>query len=233
VGHARVGPGSPHAHLTEAGPWRLRARCAAALMSHLVRTVFAVVGGRFDNAIREVVEGAAGALCQWLLGGEEPAEVHPLATALAASPIEADSVFRSVRAEPPVRRDHLIRHAATLANVYLPRSTLETILRRWTDMPVDLRELPMVQEAMAEGRAEGFARGLAEGRAEGRAEGQVEGRAAVLLRLLEARFGALTPARVDAVTSLPAEALDELAVAVLGFGVIADLDDWLVAASDR
>jgi predicted transposase YdaD len=48
-------------------------------------------------------------------------------------------------------------------------------------------------QGWAEGRAEGRVEGRAEGRVEGRAEGRVEGRAAIVLQLLDKRFGPLTP----------------------------------------
>ena len=62
-------------------------------------------------------------------------------------------------------------------------------------MPIDLRELPMVREAMEEGREEGRELGLEEGRQEGRDEGLHE----ALVAVAREKFG-----------ELPAETIDRL-----------------------
>ena len=64
-------------------------------------------------------------------------------------------------------------------------------------MPVDLRELPMVQEAMAEGRR--------------------EGRVSLVVRQLSSKFGELDDATTTSISSLTDEAIDQLAVAMLRF----------------
>ncbi len=112
--------------------------------------------------------------------------------------------------------DHAVRtvlahHAITLANRHLDRSTLDSIFRRWTTMPLDLSDLPIFQE----------------GRQEGRQEGQVAGAAAVLLRQLERRLGPIGEPRRAAVQRQGPASLDELAVAVLDITTLAQLDAWL------
>ena len=60
-------------------------------------------------------------------------------------------------------RERIIGNVAALANIYLQSSTIEDRLRR-TPMPIDLSELPMVQEFLEKGRAEGLEQGLEQGR---------------------------------------------------------------------
>ena len=70
---------------------------------------------------------------------------------------------------------------------------------------------------------EGRAEGLTEGRAEGLTEGLVKGEAALLLRLLERRFGAL-PAEVrDRVAAADAAALETWGLRVLDAGSLEDV----------
>ena len=64
-------------------------------------------------------------------------------------------------------------------------------------MPIDLRELPMIREAMDEGREEGRERGLVEGREEGIRE--------AFVAVAAERFGALP---TDVVVALRDPELD-------------------------
>ena len=96
--------------------------------------------------------------------------------------------------------ERISRNALTLANIYVSRPILETLLRR-TSMPIDLRELPMIREAMDEGRKEGRERGLVEGREQGREEGIRE----ALVAVAAERFGALP---TDVVVALRDPELD-------------------------
>ncbi|MEZ5266797.1 MAG: DUF4351 domain-containing protein [Acidimicrobiales bacterium] len=96
-------------------------------------------------------------------------------------------------------------------------------------MAVDLRELPMVKEARAEGREEGRAEGRAEGREEGRAEGRLEGRAELACRILELRLGPLGAARSAAIAALEPAQLDALADVLLSLPDLDALDARLPA----
>ncbi|MEZ5235939.1 MAG: DUF4351 domain-containing protein [Acidimicrobiales bacterium] len=138
----------------------------------------------------------------------------------------AEHLHRRHRAD---RRQAFAAHAATLANVHLGRSTVEQIFGRWTHMAVDLRELPMVKEARAEGREEGRAEGRAEGREEGRAEGRLEGRAELACRILELRLGPLGAARSAAIAALEPAQLDALADVLLSLPDLDALDARLPA----
>jgi predicted transposase YdaD len=78
-------------------------------------------------------------------------------------------VARRARREGGGRTERVVQNTATLANLYLSSHTIESLLRR-ADMPLDLRELPMIQDALREGletgREEGIEKGIEKGRAE-------------------------------------------------------------------
>ena len=76
---------------------------------------------------------------------------------------------------------------------------------------------------LQEGRAEGLTEGLVKGRVEGRMEGRVEGEAALLLRLLERRFGALSAEVRDRVAGADAAALETWGLRVLDAGSLDDV----------
>jgi len=79
------------------------------------------------------------------------------------------------------------------------------------------------EEGVAKGREEGVAKGREEGRYEGQARGQAEGRAAVLLRQLGKRFGAL-PAEVTArIRAADTDTLDLWAERVLDAKSLGDV----------
>ena len=127
----------------------------------------------------------------------ESLELYPLAVLGRTDNRESivEEIIRRARSRnDPTVAARIAKNTATLANVYLPRHTLEHLLRR-TDMPIDLRELPMVREAMEEGREEGRELGLEEGRQEGRDEGLHE----ALVAVAREKFG-----------ELPAETIDRL-----------------------
>jgi predicted transposase YdaD len=68
-------------------------------------------------------------------------------------------------------------------------------------------------------------KGLQQGRQEGRQEGEV----ALVLRLLNRRFGAIAPDLQAQIQQLSITQLEELGESLLDFSVIADLTAWLEA----
>ena len=74
-----------------------------------------------------------------------------------------------------------------------------------------------------------FGLGLKEGRQEGREEGRQAEAAALALRLLRHRVGALRDDQEAAVRALPIDSLEVLAVALLDFNSPDDLAGWLAA----
>jgi hypothetical protein len=81
-----------------------------------------------------------------------------------------------------------IEITATLASIYLKRSTIREILERNNNMTVLLRDFPLSQSFLEEGRQEG------------RQEGRLEGMEA-LLTLARARHGELSAPLMDALAS--------------------------------
>ncbi len=61
----------------------------------------------------------------------------------------------------------------------------------------------------------------------GRQEGRQEGEAAVILRLLSRRLGAVDPQRQAQIQGLSIPQLEALAEALLDFSTVADLVTWL------
>jgi predicted transposase YdaD len=70
---------------------------------------------------------------------------------------------------------------------------------------------------------EGEQKGRLEGRLEGRQEGRQEGEAALLLRLLERRFGALPDWVRDRIAGADTASLEEWGVRVLDAGSLEDV----------
>jgi predicted transposase YdaD len=96
----------------------------------------------------------------------------------------------------------------------------------------DFTSSAIYKEIFGQGRSEGLQEGLHEGRLEGRDAGMREGRqteaAALALRQLQRRFGALLPAAQQAqIQALPLAQLEALAEALLDFQGTADLAAWL------
>jgi predicted transposase YdaD len=96
----------------------------------------------------------------------------------------------------------------------------------------DFTSSAIYKEIFGQGRSEGLQEGLQEGRLEVRDAGMREGRqaeaAALALRQLQRRFGALLPAAQQAqIQALPLAQLEALAEALLDFQGTADLAAWL------
>lgn len=82
---------------------------------------------------------------------------------------------------------------------------------------------------VAQGLAEGEAKGLAEGEAKGLAEGKAQEACRLVMRQLARRFGLLGQDLQERVEALDLDRLEALAEALLDFGSVADLQDWLTA----
>ena len=62
---------------------------------------------------------------------------------------------------------------------------------------------------------------------EARQEGEQAGEVRLVLRLLSKRFGKISDRRIQVINSLTLEQLDNLGEALLDFGELADLDNWV------
>ena len=90
---------------------------------------------------------------------------------------------------------------------------------------IDLKQTRFYQDVFAEGREEGEQKG--------RQEGRQEGEVTLILRLLQRRCGELSPAVREKVTHLDLVQLEALGEALLEFGGIADLEQWLTAHAEK
>ena len=79
----------------------------------------------------------------------------------------------------------------------------------------DIKQTRVYQEAKQEGRQEG------------KQEGRQEGERNLLLRQLSKRFGKLTNSYIENINSLTIVQLEDLGEALLDFGDITDLEQWL------
>jgi predicted transposase YdaD len=84
---------------------------------------------------------------------------------------------------------------------------------------IQLTDTRVYREAKEEGRLEG--------QLEGRLEGRLEGESALILRLLQRRFGAVDEVLAAQIQALEIEQLESLAEALLDFTTLNDLVLWL------
>jgi flagellar biosynthesis/type III secretory pathway protein FliH len=87
--------------------------------------------------------------------------------------------------------------------------------------------LPTEQEGVMEIVTSWMERGIEQGREQGLEQGREQGIAEVVERLLNRRFGSLSPSLQEAVRRLSVAQLEELAEALLDFENEADLEAWL------
>ena len=95
----------------------------------------------------------------------------------------------------------------------------------------DLKQTRVYQEAREEGEQRGEQRGLKLGEQKGlklgEQRGLVKGQATMLLRMLNRKFGQITPSLRGKVNKLSAKQLENLAEALFDLETIADLNNWL------
>ncbi|HWQ36813.1 MAG TPA: Rpn family recombination-promoting nuclease/putative transposase [Blastocatellia bacterium] len=138
-------------------------------------------------------------------------------------------IFRQLGTEP---EQSLVEHLRTLI-AYLShardeirpaeiRQTLEqTFIRQGGSMQ------SIVDEWIAEKVEGGRLKGIEEGRLRGIEEGRVEGLTSMTLRLLQKKLGSLPEVTQSQISALTAEQLEDLAVALLDFNSMSDLESWL------
>ncbi len=110
----------------------------------------------------------------------------------------------------------------------LPRLSREEIQRLLHLPEVELKQTRFYQDVFGRGVPEG----RTEGRAEGRAEGQQQGEAALVLRQLRRRLGALAADLETQIRALPVADLEALGEALLDWQTPAELLAWLQRHSE-
>jgi flagellar biosynthesis/type III secretory pathway protein FliH len=83
------------------------------------------------------------------------------------------------------------------------------------------------EKTVSEGREQGISLGREQGISLGRKQGIPFGQLELLKRQLTAKFDRLSPQRLEPLDRLNSKQLSELAIALLSFGELADLDRWL------
>ncbi len=107
----------------------------------------------------------------------------------------------------------------TIVVYKLPHLSREEIQRMLHLPEVELKQTRFYQDVFAEGRIEGHT--------EGRAEGQQQGEAALVLRQLSRRLGAMPAEAESRIRALPVEELEALGEALLDWHTLAELMAWL------
>jgi len=111
----------------------------------------------------------------------------------------------------------IVNLVETILVYKLPTLSREEILTMLELTDIDLKQTRFYQEVFTEGEQTGLQKG--------RQEGEVT----LILRLLQRRCGELAPAVQEQITRLSLPQLEALGEALLEFGGLADLEQWLAA----
>lgn len=123
------------------------------------------------------------------------------------------------------RRGLLLSLVALLAGRYFDKETIRKIFRQEAKM---IRTNTFIDDWFEEAEQKGHEKGLQEGLQKGRYEGRQEERRALLLRLLEGRFGPVPVRLVLDIQELTTEQLSRLFDLALEASSLADLEQTLV-----
>ncbi len=140
--------------------------------------------------------------------------------------VEAPQVARDLLQRSEVRNSPLVVSRAiiemvstimTYKFINMNRQEVEAML------DITLQETRVYRDAKQEGRVEG--------QKEGRKEGRKEGQASLVLLLLKQQFGKISPKLTRQIQALSLEDSEALAIALLNFKSMADLEAWLAGRS--
>jgi predicted transposase YdaD len=112
------------------------------------------------------------------------------------------------------QRNNVAAATGILAGLVLRKEIIRQLLREEI-----MQESVIYQDILAKGEARG--------KAEGKAEGKQEGEAILILRLLNRRFGEISPDVAEQIRGLPVESLEQLGEDLLDFSEREDLVAWL------
>ena len=129
----------------------------------------------------------------------------------------------------PEIQEQVLELIETVLVYKFPKLTRQEIEAMFTYS--DLKQTRVYQEAREEGELRGEQRGLQLGEQKGlklgEQRGLVKGQATMLLRLLNRKFGQISPSLRGKVNKLSAKQLENLAEALFDLETIADLSAWL------
>jgi predicted transposase/invertase (TIGR01784 family) len=126
------------------------------------------------------------------------------------------------RIESTEERRNVAASVALLAGLRFDPNLIKQLFRE--DI---MKESAIYQEILQEGVRQGIERGQQFGRAVGRAEGWKDGEAALIIRLLTRKLGAVDSATQERIRNLSSTKLEELGEALLDFSDATDLANWL------
>ena len=145
------------------------------------------------------------------------------ALALLTLPVQKESTLTPRCQQLLEQRPDWIELILPILSERFPGLTTAEIMTTFANFRDFWRDTPAYQDILQEGREEG--------RQEGRSEGLEEGRRRQALslagRLLERRFGHLSPAITSRVEALSLPKLEEISLALLDFQSAEDLEEWL------
>jgi predicted transposase YdaD len=133
----------------------------------------------------------------------------------AATAQAAQSLLRTVKPQGEEAFQQIFNLVEAILINKFPLLTTQEILAMLDIKTADIRQTRFYQEVLAEGREEG------------REEGRREAEAALLVRLLNRRWGVLLEAQTEQIGALSLVQLDQLSDEFFDLGDLGDLDSWL------
>ncbi|WP_159251655.1 DUF4351 domain-containing protein [Microcystis aeruginosa] len=116
-----------------------------------------------------------------------------------------------------LKREDILELIETILIYKLPKLNRKEIEKMFSLS--DLRETKVYQEALEEGKEEG--------KEEGREEGELSAKKSLILRQLNLKIGSIPLKLEQKIKQLNPNQLDNLALALLGFSDLEDLQQWL------
>ena len=150
---------------------------------------------------------------------------NPVATALMSkmniAPAERPQVkFECLRLLATLRLDPArMRLISGFIDTYLRLSAEEQLLLQADLARIEPREQEVVMQIVTSWMEEGIEQGIE--------QGKLQATLSLIMRLLPRRVGTLTPELQEQIQQLSLTQLDDLAVALLDFSSVADLEAWL------
>ena len=149
------------------------------------------------------------------------------ALALLTLPVQKESTLTPRCQQLLEQRPDWIELILPILSERFPGLTTAEIMTTFANFRDFWRDTPAYQDILQEGREEGRQEGRQEGRSEGLEEGRRRQALSLAGRLLERRFGHLSPAITSRVEALSLPKLEEISLALLDFQSAEDLEEWL------
>lgn len=149
------------------------------------------------------------------------------ALALLTLPVQRESRLAPRCQELLEQRPDWIELILPILSERFPGLTTAELMTTFANFRDFWRDTPAYQDILQEGREEGRQEGRQQGRSEGLEEGRRREALSLAGRLLERRFGHLSPAISSQVEALSLPKLEEISLALLDFQSAEVLEEWL------